>query len=113
MTSQIDESDGLKDGLENRICEVFRSAGLPMGMALLRLGYRSKHIRLSEFSSQVGHSVNSSRPMMSRLQRLGLFTKKNLSARDVVYCLTKEGHEVAREIDRFFVIFGGKGCEDE
>lgn len=109
MTNQIDESDGLKDGLESRICEVFRSAGLPMGMALLRSGYRNQYVRLSEFSSNVGHSVNSSRPMMSRLQRLGLFTKKNLSARDVVYYLTKEGHEVAKEIDRFFVIFGSKG----
>lgn len=108
MTEPHGEAGSPLDSREKRIGEILRSAGLPMGLAMLRYATVHGRFRMHELSENLGQSVHSGRTTMGKMQKLGLFVKSNASARDVVYDLTREGMIVARCVEQLIDLDRGK-----
>lgn len=113
MDLQEEDLTAPKDSRLNRIGEIFRTAGLPMCLALIRHGDKHRTVRMQEVAMELGFTVYRCRTAMSKLSKLGLFVKSNTTARDVVYDLTKEGFVMARCIDNLLEVFGSKGGDTD
>lgn len=114
MDEMIGKNGRAVDDRGRHVGEILRSSGLPIGISLIMYAHKHGSFRMQEFSTDVGISVHGGRSAMNKLQKLGVFVKLNLSARDVVYTLTGRGSVVARCIDTLMNNVGhGEVAKDE
>ena len=104
MFGPRNENVSLYRSRDKRIGEIMRSAGLPLGMAILRYAVVNGTSRMQELSDSLGYSIHSCRTTMSKMLKLGLFAKSGTFARGIVYDLTHEGLVVAKCLEELITI---------
>lgn len=87
---------------ETRVAKAIHYAGLPLGMRLLLYAYRNGMVRIRDVLDDDVFTIMNARTYMWRMQRIGLFEKRQVSQQNVYYVLTDDGQAVAECLEKLF-----------